>query len=44
MKLNRQASVNKLRSTVLLASSSMETSLRKIFLLGQKMAAASERL
>lgn len=44
MKLNRQDSVNKLRSTVLLASSSMETSLRKIFLLGQKMAAASERL
>lgn len=29
---------------MLLASSAMETSLRKILLLGQKMAAASERL
>lgn len=44
MELSKQASLEELRSTVQLAASSMESSIRNIKVLGQEMAATTERL
>lgn len=44
VQLTKQASLDELRTTVQLAATSMESSIRNIELLGDKMAATTERL